>query len=116
MRDDLQRGQLIEDAGIDEACHARRRFVGPPEAEPDLVFRNFLTGIVREFTPAHGMNPYWKIVLDHRLKNWAELGCAQRFAGNVGEDLDAAGAELSDGSIDLGERGVDVVQDRKSVV
>src|SRR5262245_8429898 len=37
MADDLQRRQLIEDAGKNQAGHARRCFIGPAEAEPDLV-------------------------------------------------------------------------------
>src|SRR5262245_57157860 len=37
MADDLQRGQLVEDAGKDQASHAGCCFIRPAEAEPDLV-------------------------------------------------------------------------------
>ena len=42
MGDDLEVGQLVEDAGIDQPRHAGRGLVGPAEAEPDLCLGRLL--------------------------------------------------------------------------
>src|SRR5262249_14698853 len=79
MADDLERRQLIEDAGIDKPRHAGRCLVRPSEAEPDLVRRRRLAGIVGELRSPHRMHEDRQIVLRHFLEYRPELGRAQRL-------------------------------------
>ena len=55
------------------------------------------------------MDPDRQVVLRHALEDRPELRCRQRLAGDIGEHLDAACAEVADRAVDLGERGVDIV-------
>ena len=55
------------------------------------------------------MHPDRQVVRGHAGEDRPELGRAQRLAGDVGEDLDAARAEAFHRAVDLGERGLDVV-------
>src|SRR5262249_902561 len=56
MADDLERRQLIEDAGINKPRHTGGCFIGPSEAEPDFVGRGRLAGVVGELRATHGMH------------------------------------------------------------
>ena len=109
MADDLQGRQLVENAGIDQPRHAGGGLVRPAEAEPDLVLRRLLAGIVRKIRAAHGMHPDRQVVRHHLLEDRPELGRAQRLAGDIGEHLDAARAEMRDRAVDLVEAGLDIV-------
>jgi hypothetical protein len=55
------------------------------------------------------MHPDRQVVRRHALENRAKLGFRERPARNIGEDLDAAGAEAGHRTIDLGERRLDIV-------
>ena len=80
--------------GVDQPRHAGGGLVGPAEAEPDLVLRRLLAGVVGKIRPAHRMHPDRQVVRGHAAEDRPELGRAQRLAGDVGEHLDAARAEL----------------------
>src|SRR6266536_2529347 len=99
MRDDLQRPQLVEDPGKDQPRQARGRLVGPAEREPDFVLGGLLAGVVGKLRTADRMHPHGQVVMDHALEDRAELRGAERRAGHIGEDLDAAGAERADGAV-----------------
>ena len=94
MGDDLEVRQLVEKSGIDQPRHAGRGLVGPAEAEPDLVLGRLLAGVVGKIRAAHRMHPDRQIVLDHAPEDRPEFRRAQRLAGDIGEDLDAARAEV----------------------
>ena len=99
MRDDLELRQLVVDAGIDQPRHRRARLVGPAEDEPDLVLRLRLAGIVGEIGAADRMDPHRQVVLAPcAWKIGRNCGAEERLAEHVGEDLDAARAELVDGA------------------
>jgi hypothetical protein len=55
------------------------------------------------------MHPHRQVVLHHATENRPELRRRQRLAGDIGEQLDAAGAQRRDRAVDLGERRLDVV-------
>ncbi len=110
MGDDLEIGQFIENARIDQPRHGRGGLVGPSEAEPDLGLGGLLAGVIRKVRAAHRMHEDRQVVLDHAAEDRPEFGQRERLARDIGEDLDAACAELIHGAIDLGERRVDIVQ------
>ena len=109
-RDDLQVRQLVEQPGIDQPRQAGRCLVGPAEHEPDFVLGRLARWRSRENSaPRIGCTQTGEVVLRHALEDRPELRCRQRLAGDIGEDLDAAGAKFVDGAVDLGERGLDIV-------
>src|SRR5262249_15848075 len=55
------------------------------------------------------MQPDRQVVRGHAPEDRAKLSGRERLAGDIGEELDAAGAEILHGAVDLGERGVDIV-------
>ena len=59
------------------------------------------------------MHPDRQVVRHHALKYRAELGRRERLARDVGEDLNAARAEAGHGTIDLGQRGVDIIHGQR---
>ena len=109
-RDDLQVRQLVEHPRIDQPRHAGRGLVGPAEAEPDFVLAMPSRWRSRKIAaPRIGCTQTGEVVLRHALEDRPEFRRRQRLAGDIGEDLDAAGAKLVDRAVDLGERGVDIV-------
>ncbi len=109
MGDDLQAGQLIKQAGIDQPRHAGRGLIGPAEAEPDFVFGGLLACIICKLRAAHGMHPDRQIMRNHAFEDGPELRPAQRLTSDIGEYLNAAGAKASDRTVDFGQRRVDIV-------
>ena len=108
-RDDLQRRHLVEQPGIDQPRHAGRRLVRPAEGEPDFILRPLLGRVIGELRSAHRMHPDRQIELDHAFEDRPEFRRAERLAGDIGEHLDAPGAQVSHRAVDLLQRGVDVV-------
>ena len=57
MRDDLQVGIFVHDAGEHQPRHRRRGLVGPTQGPPDFVFRFLLAEIIGEIGGARRMHP-----------------------------------------------------------
>ncbi len=55
------------------------------------------------------MHPHRQVARGHALEDRPEGAVRERFARDVGEQLDAARAERIDGAVDLDERSLDVV-------
>src|ERR671915_327299 len=109
VRDDLEIRMADEDAGEDEPGHEDRRVVWPPEEPPDLVLRLPLVGVVGPGRVARRMHPNRPVELGHAGEQRLEAGIVEWQAVHVRVDLDAEGAELPHGPVDLPERGVHVV-------
>ena len=60
------------------------------------------------------MHPHGEIVRRHALEHRAEFRRRQRLAGDIGEHLDPARAELLHGAVGLLDRSLDVVHRQRS--
>ena len=110
MGDDLDAGMAVEQAGEHEAAHRHRRLIGPAEAPPHLVARFLLRRVVGHVGGARRVQPDRQVVLGHRGEERAKLRQVERLAGDVGEDLHAARAEVADGALGFRDGRVDVGQ------
>src|SRR2546427_1506371 len=110
VSDDAQLRQPVEPAGEHEPRHEAAGLVGPAEHPPDLVLGLRLGRVIGEPRCAPLMHPDLQAVLvSHTPDDREELRLVEWPAVDVGEDLDAPGAELADGAVHLLERGGDVI-------
>src|SRR5436309_4198146 len=89
----------IEEPGEDEPAHGDARLVGPPEGPPQLVPRVRLARIVGDARRPDRMKPDRDVQLGGPLEHAQAPGLVQRAPVHVGEDQDAAGPQLPDGTL-----------------
>ena len=100
----------VEHAGKHQPRHRDAGLVRPAEAPPHLEARFLLRRIVRHRGGARRMQPDRQVVRGHRGKHRLEALLVERMARDVGEDLDAARAELSDRALGFLQRAIHIVE------
>ena len=100
----------VEDPGENQPRHRHRSIVGPAEAPPHLEARKALRGIVRGFRRARGMQPDRQVIAGHGGEERGVAGIVERPPCDMGENLDADGAQLLDRAPELGHGGVHIAQ------
>ncbi|MBI3049810.1 MAG: hypothetical protein HYY76_16005 [Acidobacteria bacterium] len=111
MRDDLDAGVAIEDAGEDEPRHRRHGVVEPPRDAPRIEAARRLRRIVGSIGAAHRVQQHRHVEPGDAVEERRELRIVERPPVDVGVDLDGAEPEPMNVAIELGERGDDVVED-----
>ena len=109
VRDDLQRRVLLQRTAEGEPRHRQRGLVRPAEVRVDQVLRRLLALIVGRRVGAPRVEQDRQVVGRHLLVQRKDLRRVDRPAVVVGEDLDAAEAQLLDRAVGLHQRRVDVV-------
>ena len=107
--DDLDPRVAVEQPREHQPRHRDRGLVGPAEAPPHLEARALLGLVVRHVRGARRVHPDRQIVFRHRVEQGLELGLVERPSADIGEDLDAACAEVADRPVQLVHRPVHVV-------
>src|SRR3989442_682871 len=109
VRDDREVRVTVEEPREDQTRHRGGRLVGPAERPPDVVARPLLPGVVGEDRGPRRVEPDRQPARRHTVEERRPLGLVERPPVDVGEDLDAGGAEPVDGAVDLSQGGVGVV-------
>ena len=94
-------GILLERAAERQPRHRQRRFVGPAEVRVDQVLRRRLAVVVGRRVGAPRVEQDRQVVGRHLLVERKDLRRIHRPAVVIGEDLDAAEAQLVDRAVGL---------------
>src|SRR6266850_5122440 len=83
VRDDLEGGMAVEEAGEDQPRHCCRRLVGPAERPPDVEARARLPRVIGEAGRPRGMHPDRQVALGHAREDRPVLRQIERAPGDV---------------------------------